>query len=618
MEREIGRGGMGIVYLARDVALDREVAIKVLPTEWSYDSGMRARFVREARTAAKLSHPNIVPIHSVEEAGDFVFFVMSYVRGQSLAQRIAERGPLRTDDAVRLLREVAWALAYAHAQGVVHRDVKPDNILLEDGSGRALVADFGIAQIVGLERTSYDGMMLGTPEFMSPEQAAGEPADARSDIYSLGCVAYYVLAGQAVFRGDTPADVLAMHIGEPPPRISAAAPGVSRKLGAVIDKCLSKDPADRIQSGEQLAEVFGTAVEGSREVPVALRVFLERMKQAESRRAIHVVFTVYLVIPIGGMIGLLLAGPLPAKVGGLLSIAALAALPVWIGARRARKLIAAGHTREDLVAALERGRDDYREQLSYLYGDDYAEKSDKYKRTAWLAGVTSILLMAVGGAVGDPTMAGLLISASGLGAIGTVVAGGASQRRSDKKWKRRIKFWQRRIGQWLFKLGGYGLADVEAQPALTAGRPTELALGMAVAGLFKALPAEIRATLGDVPEVVHALEDDARRVRARVDELDQLVADADETKPRLPGDEALQEQRQKAVARLTAARDEARARLAETVTALENLRIDLLRMKAGTVNIESFTTNLGNARDVSQQVERLLEAQRELDEEFDA
>src|SRR5207249_1752162 len=149
IDRELGRGGMGVVYLARDVHLDRPVAIKLLPPDRAQQPSLRERFLREARMAAKLSHPNIIPIHAVEETAGFVYYVMAFVDGESLAQRVRARGPLSGAEGARVLREVAWALAYAHGQGLVHRDVKPDNVLLEASSGRVLVADFGIAAAAG-------------------------------------------------------------------------------------------------------------------------------------------------------------------------------------------------------------------------------------------------------------------------------------------------------------------------------------------------------------------------------------------------------------------------------------------------------------------------------------
>src|SRR5688572_27610071 len=201
LQRELGRGGMGVVYLARDVQLDRDVAIKVLPSHLARTAESRERFVREARTAAGLSHPHIVPIHRVGEAGGFVFFVMSYVDGETLGERLRTRGPLPPAEAARVLREVAWALAYAHGRGIVHRDVKPDNILLEGGTGRALVTDFGIAHGGATPGPETEpGRIMGTAHFMSPEQAADEPIDGRSDLYSLGVVGYVAVSGRLPFE----------------------------------------------------------------------------------------------------------------------------------------------------------------------------------------------------------------------------------------------------------------------------------------------------------------------------------------------------------------------------------------------------------------------------------
>jgi serine/threonine-protein kinase len=264
LEREVGRGGMGVVYLAREVRLDRPVAIKLLPPARAADARLRARFLREARTAAKLSHPNVLPIYSVDEVGDFVFFAMAYLDGETLTERIRRRGPLPPSEAARVLREVAWALAYAHAQGVIHRDVKPDNILLEAGSGRALVTDFGIAAVVRDAPEVEGATVTGTPEFMSPEQALGETVDGRSDLYALGLVGYFVLTGRLAFHAADTTEVLAKQVGETAPALSDGSHGVPRKLAQALDRCLAKDPGARPQKGEELAELLSGVLEKRR------------------------------------------------------------------------------------------------------------------------------------------------------------------------------------------------------------------------------------------------------------------------------------------------------------------------------------------------------------------
>ena len=274
LQREIGRGGMGIVYLARDVQLDRDVAIKVLPSQLA-SAESRDRFVREARTAAGLSHPHIVPIHRVGEARGFVFFVMSYVEGETLGERLRSRGPLPAADAARVLREVAWALAYAHSRGIVHRDVKPDNILLEAGTGRALVTDFGIAHGGGDSGPATDpGKILGTAHFMSPEQAAGARVDWRSDIYALGVVGYLAVSGRLPVEASNEMALILGRSAEARTSIMQIAPGLPPALGAAIDRCLARDPEARFPDGEALAAALAPAPVLNPALPPTLRAWV--------------------------------------------------------------------------------------------------------------------------------------------------------------------------------------------------------------------------------------------------------------------------------------------------------------------------------------------------------
>jgi len=266
IEAELGRGGMGVVYRALDLKLDRTVAIKVLPDRLGQDAVIRERFLREARTAAKLTHPNIVPVFHADDADGLAYFVMGYVDGETLADRVRRAGPLAPAAAVPLLVDAARALAYAHARGVIHRDVKPENILVERATGRAVVTDFGIARAVrtgdpATPLTSAEHVM-GTAQYMSPEQAAAEPLDGRTDVYALGVVGYFLLSGRVPFDGPTTA-VLAAHVTRAPTPLAAVAVGVPGALAATIDRCLAKSPDDRPQTGDALADALLDAMAGS-------------------------------------------------------------------------------------------------------------------------------------------------------------------------------------------------------------------------------------------------------------------------------------------------------------------------------------------------------------------
>jgi len=273
IERELGRGGMGIVLLARDVALDRPVAIKLLPPHLATQPAERDRFLQEARTAAGLAHPNIVPIHLVEARGELVFFVMGFVDGETLRDRVERAGPLPPRLAMKLLQEVAWALGYAHQRGVIHRDVKPDNIMIERATERALVTDYGIA--LGTRAAeSAGGPVVGTARFMSPEQACGEPVDARSDLYSLGATFFYALTGRAPFEGTNLPAILTKHVYETAPLVQTLRPELPAKLAAVVDRLLRKAPAERFQTGDDLARVAGEVRGRDFRAPPLVRAFV--------------------------------------------------------------------------------------------------------------------------------------------------------------------------------------------------------------------------------------------------------------------------------------------------------------------------------------------------------
>src|SRR6266550_4561414 len=271
IERELGRGGMGIVLLARDVALDRPVAIKLLPPHLATRPDERERFLQEARTAAGLAHPNIVPIHLVEARGDLVFFVMGFVDGETLRDRVERAGPLPPRLATKLMQEVAWALGAAHQRGVIHRDVKPDNIMIERATERAVVTDFGIA--LG-KSAGGGGSVTGTARYMSPEQACGEPVDARSDLYSLGATFFYALTGRAPFEAANVPAILVKHVYEPAPLVQALRAEVPAKLSAVVDRLLRKAPPERFQTADDLARVAGELRGRDFRAPPLLRAFV--------------------------------------------------------------------------------------------------------------------------------------------------------------------------------------------------------------------------------------------------------------------------------------------------------------------------------------------------------
>jgi len=600
LERELGRGGMGIVYLAREVRLDRLVALKLFPPALAAVPRLRERFLREARTAARLSHPHIVPIFTVDEVDRYVFFAMAFVEGETLGQRVRTRGPMPPSEAARMLREVAWALGYAHEQGVVHRDVKPDNILLEAATGRALVADFGIAGLQQDATTQQTGEVVGTPEFMSPEQAGGARVDAQSDLYSLGVVAFYALSGGVPFTGAKSAEVLAKHMTQPAPPIAEHAPAVPRRIARIVDACLAKDPAERPAGAAQLAEQLAATIEHRKELPVALRAFVKHDARVDGP-GVLLIPPLLMVASVGVASFFLAVEP-----GFATFFAGLVLVPAGILASRARGLLKVGFEHSDLAVAFKTEIERGREERAFSVNP----------RPSVLERITR-LVAAVG--IGVPLVAVILTPSlstvsrtfvtimSVLAAIGWPTAIGylaLLQRRRDIDTEFWGKLWTGPIGRWLFRIARTVLPK-RAIPQAMTHRPTELAIAMAAEQLFAELPKATRRLLGDLPAVVHRLEGDAQRMRTRLEELQDVVVEVPARSGENPSDRVARQLREE--------RDTVQKQLADAVAALENIRLGLLRLRSGGGSVQSLTTDLAAAGAVGEAVDLLLEGQREVE-----
>ncbi len=322
LQRELGRGGMATVYLAQDLKHDRPVALKVLRPELGAALGTE-RFLREIKLTARLNHPHILPLLDSGEAEGLLYYVMPYVEGETLRERLHREKQLPMDDAVRVAREVGDALSYAHSHDVIHRDIKPENILLE--AGHAVVADFGIARAItaaGGEKLTETGVAIGTPAYMSPEQAAGsKDLDGRSDLYSLGCVLYEMLAGQPPFTGPTAESIVRQHLTVKPQAITSLRPAVPAPVAAALSRALAKTPADRFSPVSLFAQTLGQPA--SPPMPAAPPVSLTAPSRLMGRL---VLIGVVLVLGGAGVLLLLRSGrapPAPTKPAGRTAIAVL-------------------------------------------------------------------------------------------------------------------------------------------------------------------------------------------------------------------------------------------------------------------------------------------------------
>jgi len=291
VKKPLGAGGFAVVYLVHDLTLKRNLAVKVLSPDLISSKTVLERFKREAETVAGLSHPNIVPLHFIGEKDDLLYLAMACIDGGSVADRLEKTGPLPIADVKRIIGEVASALAHAHKRGVVHRDIKPQNVLTDSESGRSLVTDFGIARTADSSLTAT-GMFVGTPAYLSPEQMTGEKSDHRADIYALGVMAYELVAGKQPFEGATPTAILMRRLSGPPEPIVTVRKDTPTELAEVIDGCLAIDPEERFQSASDIVAALGGNMVRTPTLPGAKTVVLKRSRaKGRSRSTMFLLFT---------------------------------------------------------------------------------------------------------------------------------------------------------------------------------------------------------------------------------------------------------------------------------------------------------------------------------------
>lgn len=588
LESELGRGGMGIVYLARDVILERPVAIKLLAPALAARADMRRRFLREARLAAQCFHPNIVPIHEVAEAGDLAWFVMGYVPGETLADRLRRTGPLPASSIRRIGREIGWALAYAHERGVVHRDVKPENILLEQGTDRALIADFGIA--IADHGPHASGEVAGTARFMAPEQALGEVVDGRADLYALGVTLYLAATGTYPFEGNGSLALVAQQSTQRAPAVRDRAPALPAPLADAIDQCLATRADERYDTAASFVAALERTPDGS-ELPVDARAaragMIGTMSLADWTLAIAYT-SLFLVL-----------GEEARSFGRAIMVGLVQGVLAFAGGAM---LLRGGETVLAARRALRQGvrPDDVVEALAPPPEVPLTPFSTAKGMAMLLAGAGVALGQAQIDTLGLPSTLELI------GNVFTWIAPpllihralvGARYATGMSSWLYAFvrKPLASRVVAWLG-----GRRDAEPVRAVPATAPTELLLDRAAQDIFARLPHPLRQELRALPAATVALAKEAIALRARAQELSGALR----VRRRGPATD------HDALIALQTEQVAVNARLATAIAALETIRLDLLRLDANQSLPGSLTDDLRVVRDLQHRVDANDDVQR--------
>jgi eukaryotic-like serine/threonine-protein kinase len=553
----------------------------------------------------------------VEEHGELVFFVMAYVRGESLGQRVRRAGPLVPSEVRRIVRDVAWALGYAHGQGVIHRDVKPDNILLEAGSGRAMVTDFGIAHRVDMDSLGTAGQLLGTAHFMSPEQCMGDAVDGRSDLYSLGITAYYALTGTLPFDASNVPAIVGQHVNLPAPRVASGARAVPARLAEVVDRCLAKSPDDRFPSGQELAEALQESDAGHLEFTPQMRALLRQVRAfGATVGGLGMVFWASSIFSDDLLAALWQVFSGMRTQDQVVAVSLLAALVVQLCLplfRAARQVVRDGLTQADVSRAL-RAEGRAVDEEAAASGETERKRArrktwvDRASRWSGLVALGGAAVSVFGFLQGDAIaafVAGPLFVMSGLTfwSAGPTAPEGSPLRGLGLA----ERLMAGRFGKALLRIAGIGVGQTEHLP--TPGDDhTEILLASVAGDLFAKLDTAVRERFAEIPDVIARLEADAAALRLRERKLGEILVRAgpgwDTGPASQPPDEA---------EGVRQAREQVRQRLLAAVAAMEHLRLDLLRLHAGIGSADDLTIDLERARSVSVGVNAELSAREEVD-----